>query len=139
MTEMTVDMSNAKQAAMFLNGLRRLRGVYRFEFVKFRPRRSDRQNRYYWPCFVKPFADFLRDQGETTTDDEAHELLKYKFLRRSKVNPTTGEVIEYVASTTSLDTAEFNEYLDQCAAWLADMFGIIVPEPEAYHEKDSEQ
>lgn len=134
MPEAIIDMSNARESSQFLNGLRRLRGKHRFEFVRYRPRRSDRQNKYYWPCFVVPFADFLRDQGEQVTDLQAHELLKHKFLRQTVVDKRTGEAMDYTRSTTELDTAEFNRFLDDCAAWLADMFGIIVPEPDAYRE-----
>ena len=135
--ERIVNMSNQRDAFVFLNELKRLKGPYRFEVVQHRPRRSDRQNRYYWPCFVQPFATFLRDQGEFCTDDEAHEVLKYRFLRKSKMNKVTAEVVDFVPSTTSLNTTEFNEYLDRVAAWLADTFGIIVPEPDVYHEKDA--
>lgn len=135
MNERIVDMSNEKDKALFLNDLRRLQGIYRFEFVRFRPRRSDRQNRYFHPCVCDEFAKFLTDQGQPTTMLEAKEIIKQKFLKRNRVDPNTGEVLEYVARTRDLDTAEFNELLDQSSAWLADMFGIIIPEPGAYHEK----
>ncbi len=135
MAERIVDMSNAVHAAAFLNELKRLRGMYRVDIKRFRQRRSDRQNRYYWPCFVQPFAGFLRDQGENVTADQCHEMLRHKFLCRSVTDHKTGEALEFTASTTLLDTAEFNDYLDRCAHWLADMFGIIVPDPAAYHEQ----
>lgn len=136
MTERIVNMSDAREAAQFLNGLRRLKGPYRFDVRKFRQRRSDRQNRYFHPCFCQPLADFLTDQGQPTTMLEAKAIIKEKFLRRTRIDTNTGEVLEYVARTRDLDTAEFNELLDQSAAWLNDMFGIIVPDPQDYHEKD---
>ena len=135
MAERVVDMSIPKDAAAFINALRKLRGRYRFDIRKHRARRSDRQNRYYWPCFVHVLGGYLRDQGETTTDNEAHEILKHKFLQMSVMaDHATGEMVEYTRSTTELDTSEFNEYLDRCAHWLSDFFGIIVPEPSEYRE-----
>jgi hypothetical protein len=47
--------------------------------------------------------------------EEAHEFLKAKFLVRRITNHETGEALERVASTTELDTAQFNEYLDNVA------------------------
>ena len=130
-------MSDPKKSTEFLNHVRRLKGVYRFDIRKYRPRRTDRQNSFYWPCFVHPFGQFLREQGQPVTDDEAHEILKHKFLKREVVDESTGEVMTFTGSTTKLDTKEFNEYLDNVAAWLHDFFGVVMPDPTDYHEQDS--
>ena len=136
MSEAILNMSDTAKKYAMLNRLRRLEGPYRITVVQYRPRRSDRQNRYYWPCFVGPFADFLRDQGQQVSDDHAHDLIKRKFLHREATRDT-GEVIgAYTESTTQLDTAEFNEFLDRVAYWLHDMFGIVVPDPDDYHEAE---
>jgi len=136
-SEAIINMSDTAKKYALLNRLRRLEGPHRISVVQYRPRRSDRQNHYYWPCFIKPFADFLRDQGEQVTDQHAHDLLKNKFLQREAVNPETGEIIgTYTESTTQLDTAQFNEYLDRVSYWLHDMFGIVVPDPDEYHETE---
>lgn len=135
--ELIVDMSNPRERQLVLSKMRDLQGCWRIEMVKYRRRRTDRQNRYYWPCFVEPFSDFLKAQGESVSSLYAHEILKHKFLRKTAVNRETGEAIgEYTRSTTELSTSEFNEYLDQCAAWLLEMFGIQVPEPEVYRLRD---
>jgi len=137
MSELVVNLSNPREKRMLLETIRGLEGPHRVEVVKYRPRRTDRQNRYYWPCFVQPLAEFLREQGECYTDQQAHELLKAKFLRQDVHHPLTGRCVgETVRSTTDLNTSEFNEYLDQCAFWLADMFGIVVPEPDVYREME---
>jgi hypothetical protein len=132
MPELIADLNDARKRTAIARRINDLRGVYRIEVTRYRPRRSDRQNRYMWPCMVQPFAQFLRDQGEEYTDQQAHELLKAKFLR--KTVEIKGERLDVVGSTTELDTSQFNEYLDKVAAWLADMFDIIVPEPSEYRE-----
>lgn len=132
-----VNFNDKASRAFLYDSLKRLRGTYRIEMCKHRKRRSDRQNRFYWPCFVKPLADFMREQGEPISENDAHEMLKFRFLRKSYVDQKTGEEVEYAGSTTTLSRTEFNEYLDLCAVWLNDMFGFIMPDPSDYHEKES--
>jgi len=130
-----INFDEAKDRRRLYGVLKRQRGKCRVEICKYRRRRSDRQNRFYWPCFVHPFASFLREQGEAITDEDAHEILKHRFLRREVVDDKTGEVMPYTKSTTELTTTEFNQYLDLCAAWLNDMFGFVMPDPQDYHER----
>jgi hypothetical protein len=128
--QVVIDMTRPAEKQMILEFVRKLDGMHRVEIVKYRPRRTDSQNRYYWPCVVQPFADFLRAQGQTITDEQAHDLMKAKFLTISVINPGSGEVIgERVRSTTELKVEEFGEYLEKVMAWLADMFGIECPIP----------
>ena len=138
--ERVIDFDKPTERARVAAGVQKLRGRWRLMFVRFRPRRSDRQNRYYWPCFVDPYARLLTEYaGETILPDEAHDDLKRRFLLRRVANRETGEVIiETARSTTKLTTVEFNHYLDQCAAFLASI-GIVVPEPSEYHERDDKE
>ncbi len=136
--EYILDMDNPREKQMALDLLRGLTGIHRLEICKHRPRRSDRQNRYYWPCFVKPFGDYLREHGNKHFNDEmAHEVLKRMFLEASAINDETGEAYTYVRSTTDLNTSEFNEYLDKCASFLAIDCGFIVADPSDYHEGEA--
>ena len=142
--EYIVNFSEPRELETFLAELRGLKGKHRIEICQHRPRRSDRQNRWYWPCFVKKLGEYLREQGfmvedeigaHLITDRETHEYLKRKFLLKTIIDPKTGEVIDDTTlSTTELSTVGFNEYLDNCAMWLAG-FGIVVPDPGIYHEK----
>ena len=126
--EYFVDFDQDKDRNVFAAALRRLRGMYRIEVTKYRPRRTDQQNRRYWPAIVAPFADWLREQGNEFTNLQAHELLKYRFLRKTFVDTKTGEALDYTRSTTELDTAEFKHFMDAAENWLAEFCGIIVPE-----------
>ena len=134
MRDFVIDMSDWQQKAMVLEKIRGLQGMYLFNIKQHRKRRSGRQNRWYFSCFVQPFADFLRGQGYGVSDHDAHVILKERFLKRSLVNEKTGEVLEYTKSTADLDTQEFNEYLDACRVFLQDYAGIQVPDPSIYHE-----
>lgn len=122
------DFNDTSHVARLHAHLRSLRGIQRIEICQYRERRSDKQNSRYWPCIVAPFADWLREQGDTFTNLQAHELLKHKFLRKTFVDTQSGEALDYTQSTTELDTAEFTHYMEDCENWLAEFCGIIVPE-----------
>lgn len=125
-----IDFDEPREKGLVLAFIRGLTGKHRVEIVRYRKRRSDLQNRLYWVAVVEPFADFLRQQDLDYRPEQAHEILKFKFLKTVCVNPKTGELIaERTRSTTELNTAEFVEYIEKCVAWLADMFDIVVKLP----------
>jgi hypothetical protein len=126
-----IDFDDPTQKGLVLSRIRPLEGKWRLELVRYRPRRSDRQNAAYWPLVVEPFADYLTSEwGEYTSPETAHEILKQNLLRRRMVNKATGETLEYVGSTTELDTAEFSDYFERCAEFLAQNCGITVQNPD---------
>jgi hypothetical protein len=137
-TDRVLNFDDDRERARVAAGIQRMRGRWRMGLCRYRPRRSDRQNRYYWPCFVEPYAQLLSDHaGERVTADDAHEDLKRRHLRRPLIDRRTGVLIaEVVGSTAKLNTAEFNEYLDRCAGFLAGL-DIVVPEPDVYRERDA--
>lgn len=128
MAEAILDMSNPITKSRVVERIKRLEGRWRFDVRRYRPRRSDRQNRFYWPCIVQPFGRALREAGNNFTDDDAHEMLKNEFLQVTHVDERTGRRMTCTRSTTKLDTAEFADYVDQCAAYLSAM-DIYVPAP----------
>lgn len=138
--ERVVDFSDPADYSRFLAGVQRVKKVrWRVTLVEYRPRRSDRQNRYYWPCFCEPFAAKLTEAaGERVTAEEAHEQLKKMFLLRPLIDKKTGVLLaEVTGSSAKLNTSEFNEYLDQCAGFLA-RIGIVVPQPSVYREQETQ-
>jgi hypothetical protein len=123
-----INFDDAGAKRELLSRLGALRGPYRVEVTRLRPRRTDRQNRWYWPAIVTPFAQYLSAQDyDVTSPEQAHAILKERFLRIEVVNKTTGEVIgQRVRSTTELSIEEFGDYCDRCAAWLSEFFGIVI-------------
>lgn len=95
--------------------------------------RSNQQNAYYWAVPVGMIYEYLKDtdNSEVWTPEMVHEILKYKFLLRQRVNSDTGEVIyEYSRSTTDLTTSEFMDYLTKIQQWAAETFHINIPDPD---------
>ena len=122
-----VDLSNPSERMNFINSLNQFAGQHRIDIVKFRKRRSDKQNRAYWPCIVTPFHQALRERGyNDISEDQSHEILKKTFLERT-LHDANGEITyTWVESTTKLNTKEFAEYVEQCCQLLAEEFGINV-------------
>jgi hypothetical protein len=130
MKDTFLDLSNARTKATLVSMVQRLEGPHRVSIVKWKPRRTDRANRFYWPAIVHPFGEFLREHGNDYTDEEAHQMLKWRFLRKTWVDEATGEQVEFVPSSAKLDTEQFGTYLEQCSAWLAEL-GVFVTAPPA--------
>lgn len=98
--------------------------------------RSIQQNRYYHGVVVPIVKDGLRDAGfgEVKSSADAHEILKYLFLKKRIVNEETGEVIELLGTTTILTTIEFNEFVDEIIRWASEYLGIQIPLPNEQME-----
>jgi hypothetical protein len=97
-----------------------LDGLFHFKVWRYRPERTTPQNAYYWGVVIRTAAKELG-----YTEQELHDTFKAMFLiDRSQKLPV-------VRSTTSLDTVQFMEYLDNCIRVCAEL-NIILPEPECY-------
>jgi hypothetical protein len=93
--------------------------------------RTNPQNRYYWGCCLTLVKEGLQDIGyrEVRTNEDAHEVLKYLFLKKLIPNEETGEVIEILGTTTKLSTTEFNEYIERIIQWASEYLNIQIPLP----------
>ena len=85
--------------------------------------RSLRQNRYYWGVVVPIFGEHWGLDRE-----ETHQLLGTTHLKK-KITVEGGQEFTVVRSTTSLSTADFEEYMSKLRAWGATEFGLNIPEP----------
>ena len=136
---MVLDLDDLETKRRLMSKIGSMRGIYE---VTLKPRTHNRslsQNRYYWSCFVHPFAEWLSEQwGEPITTDQAHyELRKAVLGFREKVNERTGEIMELIPSSRKLDTKEFSEFLDKAAEFLARFCGIVVLPSDLFQSKQS--
>ena len=74
--------------------------------------RSERQNRYYWKCIVKPLCDFTGYHKW-----ELHEQLKEMFI---------------LSTTKELDKKDFNQYCEEIRAWASVDLGVHLQAPNEY-------
>ena len=63
------------------------------------------------------------------------KVLKKRILPVREMTDSHGEVIELPATTRTLDTFDFGQYIEKCAAWLAEFAGIVVIPSEMFFEE----
>jgi hypothetical protein len=90
---------------------------------KQKSKRSHQQNKYWWVCMT------ILSQDIGYTKEEMHELAKFKFLKREKVIEKTGEIMEYIESTTKLNKTDFADMTSELHRWASESFGIVLPVP----------
>src|SRR3990167_3660491 len=88
-----------------------------------RPKRTDRQNRYYWGVYLPLIA---KEKNESDLD-RLHELFKGKFLTTGVVE-VLGEKVRMKRSTTELSVSEFSEYIQN----IYSLTGVEPPPTENY-------
>lgn len=135
-----INMSDAAAKRELMIQIGRLSGLYEV-YIKPRKRtRSLDQNAYYWAAVVQPFTDWLRlNYGDSKIDKEqAHEMLKVKILGLTeKQIPNSGESVTIIPRSKTLTVEEFSEYIEKCAAWLAEFCEIVVVPSEMFYEDDT--
>ena len=92
---------------------------YEVTIKRYRAKRSDAQNKYYWGVVVQMIADETGNNKDMT-----HDGLRSMFLIDK-----TGKM-PVIRSTTSMTTKEFMEYIDTVVLWAAEFLGVIVPPPD---------
>jgi hypothetical protein len=85
--------------------------------------RTLNQNAYYWGVVVTRLAGYLG-----YFPDEIHEVLKQKFLPAKSIALKNEEVV-IPQSTSTLDTIQFEEYLEQIRIWAVRDLEFTLPLP----------
>lgn len=112
----------------FIEELRQLDGCDVEVIVKRSRTRSSQQNRYYWGAVIPVVAAGLQELGVRMTAEQTHDLLKYKFCK-TEIVTNDGDILTTLGSTTQMDTAEFNIFVEQVQQWAAEYLRVVIPEP----------
>lgn len=110
---------------------------YELILRKKKKQRSNNQNRYYWGVVVPIIYHELRELGfnEVKSIEDAHEILKCKFLKHTIVNDV-GQFIESFKSTSSLSTSEFMDLIAEIQIWASEYLNLVIPDPNQELEID---
>lgn len=133
-----VNLSDPTVKRELMTQIGRLTGLYEFYLKPRKRTRSLDQNAYYWKAVVEPFTDWLREvYGDSQVDKEqAHEMLKVKTLGLQE-KEIDGETLSLIPRSKTLTVEEFSEYIEKCAAWLAEFCEIIVVPSEMFYEGET--
>jgi hypothetical protein len=130
MIDLLINFDKEDDKRKLFSVLKNLKGSFAVSLKKNKATRSLASNRYYWGVVL---AYLSEETG--FTKDEAHQLMQRMFLKYAKDAPDgTSEM--FVRSTTSLNTAEMNEYIEQIRIFAVSELGVYIPEPnEIVYEK----
>lgn len=94
------------------------------EIQKAKQIRSLNQNRYYWGVVVKIISDHTG-----YISDEVHQILARKFLSYQSND------MNFVRSTSKLNTGDFENYMDKCRTWAKEDMDVTIPLPNEITEE----
>ena len=122
------DVKNGKLQKNVSTHLRTFIGTFEGKRIqitieKIKSQRSAQQNALWWVYMT------ILSKELGYTKDEIHEICKYKFLKREKVDEKSGEIFPYLESTTKLSKSEFADLVSDLQQWAADTFNINLPSP----------
>lgn len=135
---LVLNMDSLHNKRRLMDKIGRMSGLWEFEMRPRKKKRSLNANAYYWAAFIPGWLEWLRENtGEAwITAEQAHEILKKHVLGPKEiVSKTTGEAMEVAPDTHDMDTAEFAQYLDRAAKFLAEFCGIVVTPSEMYFDQ----
>lgn len=102
----------------FKEYLKAISGIVMVVLKKPRKPRSINENNYYWAVVVQMISD------ETGfTPEEAHEAMKWMFLRKQVGNLFT------TRSTAILSTIEFEDFVERVRIWAQTDLNLKIPLP----------
>lgn len=132
------NLSDIEQKRRLMSQIQKLTGL---QEVSIKPRkltRTFKANKYYFVACVAPWAEWLRENyGDTSiTSEQAHEMLVVAVLGwDEKHSESTGKTLKFRPRTHTMNSAEFAEYVDKSAAFLAEFAEIIVLPPTLFYEQ----
>lgn len=133
-------IQNVDDKRKIMSHIGALKGPHKIHIQSCRPTRSLSQQAYYWGVHIPMFTAWITENwGQATSGLDAHEILKQKYLRKTIIDPNTGEAFDTVRSTTQLSTLEFTQFLEHVEEFLADYCGLVVPPAGVYESAQAEE
>lgn len=132
-----VNLDNVDQKRRLMERIQKLRGL---QEVSIRPRKKTRSlnaNSYYWAAYIPAWTEWLQEQwgDPSITTRQAHiELRKAVLGVKEKLREDTGEILELIPETHTMDQYDFADYLDKAAEFLARFAGIVVLSSDLFWE-----
>lgn len=136
----TLDFNDFAVKRQFMGHVGTLKGLWDVTLKERKRTRSLDANAYYWAAYIPYWHEWLKEaSGEPwITKEQAHKMLvKHVLGTKQIVNKETGDLIdEIIPETHTMDTEEFNQYLERAAEFMASFCEIAVMSSESFYEPD---
>ena len=122
-------IKDSRDKQMLINYLKELGNDYIVDVKKQRNNRSIMQNNYYWKCIVQTLSEELGFYP-----NEIHDILKVKFASEwQSIEVNNNKVgLQVINSTATMDTKEFEIYVEQIRIWALSELNIRLMLPNEY-------
>lgn len=90
---------------------------------KKRAKRNNEQNNLYH-AYIKLLAEFTGH-----SEEEMHSIIGYKFRLTETVDEKTGEIFQYIRSTTQFNKMQFADHLTEIQQWSESSLKVRLPIP----------
>lgn len=91
---------------------------------------SEKSRAYYWKVAVPTVQRGLYETGENLTLEQTDRFIRSQMPVCIDERLVKGKMHRRVRETDELDTAEFNEMLEQLKIWAAENLQAYIEEPE---------
>lgn len=127
-----LNFDHAKQRALAIDYIKRLRGPHRFDVRKVRETRSNAQNALLWGwIYPRVAAGLMEATGEPWSNEATHTFCKDRFASEDVIDKSTGEVIgKRTLSTAKMDTKRFSQFIDDITKFSAEYLSVDIPSPQ---------
>lgn len=102
---------------------------------RWRKKRSNEQNAYWWGVIVPIFQDCLREAGMVRNKEQTHQLITDLIIQKYgdsvilQESVLEGEVFQEKRGTSDLSTSEFMELVNEAQMFASEVFNIAIPDP----------
>ncbi len=133
-----VNLSDMAAKRRLIQQITPLQGLYEIWIKPRAKTRTLNANAYYFAAVVTPFRQYLREMwgDELITTEQSHIEIKKAVLGvREKLNERTGEMMELVPATHTMDKVEFASYVDRATELVERVTERPVLGPELFAEE----
>jgi hypothetical protein len=102
---------------------------------RWRKKRSNEQNAYWWGVIVPIFQDCFREAGMARNKEQTHQLITDLIIQKYgdsvilQESVLEGEVFQEKRGTSDLSTSEFMELVNEAQMFASEVFDIAIPDP----------
>ena len=109
---------------------------------RWRKKRSNEQNAYWWGVIVPIFQDCFREAGMVRNKEQTHQLITDLIIQKYgdsvilQESVLEGEVFQEKRGTSDLSTSEFMELVSEAQMFASEVFDIAIPDPNQVESID---